>query len=156
MGREIRRVPADWEHPRDDRTGHFVPMFDKPYEPEAQQWLADCIAWANGTHEDQADRDPLAPTPAFFWEWDGGPPQPEWYRPAFDTEPTHYQFYETVSEGTPLSPVFATLAELEEWLVTEGGYSRDGAHAFCERGWAPSLVVSGGVVSNGIEGLAAS
>ena len=27
MGREVRRVPADWQHPKDAR-GRFIPLFD--------------------------------------------------------------------------------------------------------------------------------
>lgn len=155
MGREIRRVPEGWEHPRDNR-GHYQPMFDRDFEMEATKWVNACTAWAAGTHPDQVRRSTDAPPlPAYFWEWDGGPPERAWYRPAFTTEPTHYQFYETVSEGTPLSPVFASLAELEDWLVNEAGYSREGAHGFCESGWAPSFMrTADGAFINGVEASA--
>lgn len=32
MGREVRRVPAEWQHPKDER-GRYIPLFDgKDYE----------------------------------------------------------------------------------------------------------------------------
>ena len=33
---------------------------------------------------------------------------------------THFQLYENVSDGTPTSPIFATLEELVDWLRAEG------------------------------------
>jgi hypothetical protein len=76
-----------------------------------------------------------------FEEWDGPPPDPLYYRPTFKEEPTHYQIYENVSEGTPTSPVFCSLEDLEAWLVDEG-YSAGAAASFVEHGWAPSFVMS--------------
>lgn len=37
MGREIRRVPMDWEHPKDER-GYFIPLFDRDYESVGLEW----------------------------------------------------------------------------------------------------------------------
>lgn len=51
-----------------------------------------------------------------------------------------YQVWETVSEGSPISPVFATSEELVTWLTGEG-YSRRAAEAFVEQGWVPSMVM---------------
>jgi hypothetical protein len=55
-----------------------------------------------------------------FAAWEGGPPRPDSYRPAFESAPTAFQVYETVSEGTPISPVFETRDELIDWLVNDG------------------------------------
>lgn len=66
MGREVRRVPADWCHPWGE-DGRYVPLQLMPDWPEA-----DC---------------------------------------------THLMMYETVSQGTPVSPAFATPEELARWLV---------------------------------------
>lgn len=52
-----------------------------------------------------------------------------------------WQLWETVTEGSPISPVFATGDELVEWMVADG-YSREGAEGMIESGWAPSLVMS--------------
>lgn len=119
MGREIRRVPPNWEHPR-DKDGNYIPMLDQTYEDAGKEWIASCIEWAMGQNKYQkigkgrpaSDRRSLLLL--------GMPPNEEYYRPAFDAEPTHYQYYENTSEGTPLSPVFATEAELEIWIRKEG------------------------------------
>lgn len=124
MGREIRRVPADWEHPKvkkfDYRTMREVeilqPLFDRCFE-----------------------------------------------------EPTHYQVYETVSEGTPVTPHFATKAELIDYLVEHGdawdelrtkegrqasaGWNRDAATDFVEREWAPSMIITGGTIYTPKDGM---
>lgn len=31
MGREIRRVPPNWRHPRDEHTRRYIPLYDKSY-----------------------------------------------------------------------------------------------------------------------------
>ena len=47
MGREIRRVPANWEHPKDER-GNYKPLLDSDFETEARKWLDACKAWDEG------------------------------------------------------------------------------------------------------------
>jgi len=133
MGREIRRVPAGWEHPKNERG--YIPMLDETHAEALAEWTAGSLQWANGTHLDYAKYGKKYT----FEEWEGEAPG-DWYRPAFDTEPTHYQIYETVSEGTPVSPVFASLAEMEAWLVFNG-FSEEAAARFAKNGWAPSFVM---------------
>ena len=96
-------------------------MLDQTYEDAGKHWIASCIEWAMGQNKYQKE-DPLLIGAHFsvHRDWDGMPPNEEYYRPAFDAEPTHYQYYENTSEGTPLSPVFATEAELEIWIRKEG------------------------------------
>jgi hypothetical protein len=53
---------------------------------------------------------------------------------------TAYQIYENVTEGSPVSPVFNSLAELVSWLIAQG-VSRQSAEALAERGSAPSFSV---------------
>lgn len=169
MGREIRLVPAGWEHPRQEcphspwaggcseaksNNGRcYRPLHDRDFAVKAREWLDNAIAWDNGVHPDAAKYKADHP---FFWLWDGGPPDEEHYRPKWtDEERTHYQIYETVSKGTPVSPVFATKAELVEWLVTDGGHdgphSRRAAEQFIDSGWALSMVLSGGVIKMGVD-----
>ena len=38
MGREIRMVPPNWEHPKDD-NGNDLPMFDEEYSVARKEWL---------------------------------------------------------------------------------------------------------------------
>jgi len=114
MGREIRRVPTDWEHPKNER-GHYQPLYNQSFDDAFKAWMDDK---------------------------DGGTsPDPEYYRPAWaeDAE-LGYCMYETVSEGTPVSPVFESLQGLEDWMV-EQGTARENAKAFCKSGWVPSFIM---------------
>lgn len=151
MGREVRRVPLSWKHPA-TKCRH-------------SPWAGGCsYAKMNGDGEcphplfdhdiEAAERDyqkrPIPEDP----EDDEGPPNPLYYRPAWtEAEATAYQMYETVSEGTPVSPVFATEAELVDYLVAKGDYSdqwnrrggwkREIAERFVRNAWAPSAVSNG-------------
>lgn len=61
-----------------------------------------------------------------------------------------FQLWETISEGSPISPVFPTEEAFIRYLTGEG-YSDRAARAFVKTGWAPSMVVAGGEVYSGIE-----
>lgn len=68
-----------------------------------------------------------------------------------------WQLWQTVSEGSPISPVFATPEELARWMVTPGvskwAMPTDYATAlrFVRAGYAPSLVVMNGQVMDGVD-----
>lgn len=168
MGREIRRVPPNWEHPRytkenarrDRDIGEYMPMYDETFEDAAAKWKAGYASWEAGTHE-SIEFYKERGRKIEYWEYDS-PPDRELYRPAFTEEPTWFQVYQTVSEGSPVSPPFATREELVEYLVQygdfwaqrrgEGGCSRKAAEAFVmEDGWVPSMVVENGKITSGIE-----
>lgn len=143
MGREIRRVPPGWEHPKKmqkSARGYvdaYIPMYDRTWHEAMQKWLDEYDGkW-------QEWEDPEA------YEW---PPVPDVFRPPFTEEPTCYQIYETVSEGTPVSPVFTNLDDLVEWLVDQG-HSRKAAEAFAKSGWVPSMMIDerAGVYATGID-----
>ncbi len=146
MGREIRRVPVGWEHPKDNK-GIYIPMFDKDYESAAEEWLKNCASWEEGTHPDRWTE--YGKDYNYFWDYEDGPPDKESYRPKFLSKPDHYQIYETVTEGTPTSPVFKTLNEMVQWLMVEG-YSNEAAQNFAKGGYAPSMVIMGDVMKMGI------
>jgi hypothetical protein len=69
-----------------------------------------------------------------------------------------WQVWETVSLGSPITPVFATPEELIEELATNGtawrkdAYSKESATAFVksESGWVPSMMCVGGEAYNDI------
>lgn len=128
-------------------TENFHPLHDIDYESAAQEWLAEFDQWRAGAHPHQD-----ADTP-YYWEY-STPPDRESYRERKWTaeEATHYQIYETVTEGTPVSPVFASLDELVEWCVGQG-YSRRVAEGFATKGWVPSMVMDlqRGIFAEGIE-----
>lgn len=52
-----------------------------------------------------------------------------------------YQICQSVSDGTPVSPIFDSKEDLCQWMVGQGE-SPEAAAAFLELGHAPSLVVS--------------
>lgn len=116
MGREVRRVPRDWQHPRDE-LGEFIPLFDGDQKTAAEQWLWELIAWERG--DDHRGKYGCR----WFWEWDGGPPLgPDERGGHMFKEPrddlTHLMLYESTTEGTPLSPPFETLEEIADWAET--------------------------------------
>ena len=151
MGREIRRVPPRWEHPRYNRcnaihftqVGEYKRLFDKPYRKALDEWLEGLAQWDRGEH-------PYQKPGEGYWAYAGGPPDPNYYRPAFKEVPTWYQVYETISEGTPVTPSFATKEELVDYLVKHGEFNgqrygnskptREAAQAFVDKGWMVSMV----------------
>lgn len=79
MGRELKRVPLDFDHPLRVRWPGYV-------QPD-------------GLSDEQAD--------AWYTTGRVDPPAGE-----------GFQLWETTSEGSPVSPVFATLDELCTWCET--------------------------------------
>lgn len=173
MGREIRMVPPNWDHPkvirRNGREG-YQPMHNNSFAEAAREWKEQFAAWERGERPDYCDDDNKS---LEYWEWAGGPPQRAYYRPWKDDEATWYQVWETVSEGTPVSPPFATREELIEYLVANGDYwdqlrrkvkytgcidcqpwSRKAAESFVNgTGWAPSVVIDSSGVRSGVKAL---
>lgn len=167
MGREIRKVPPNWQHPK-KKVERFVPgkgyrlvedyrpLHDEAFAPAMREWVAQWEKWEAGEYPEHADaEDQKMP----FWEWHGSPPDPDYYRPDWpEGTATWFQVYETVSEGTPVTPPFETKAELVEYLVANGdfwdhqrveegrrpgpaGWARDAAERFVDREFAVSMVV---------------
>ena len=61
-----------------------------------------------------------------------------------------WQLWETVSEGSPISPVFPTRDTFIAYLVKEG-YSQKAAENFAKDGWVPSMIVQDGNMYKNIE-----
>lgn len=152
MGREIRRVPPNWEHPKNYRD-EYTPLLGYSYEKTASEWMDECLQWHNKTHPDYDATYP------YYWEYAGNPPERERHVP-YDPEDkncTWWQVYETVSEGTPATPAFATSEELIDYLCTHGDFweqerakeqrrplnlpSRAAAEKFVQMGFVPSMMV---------------
>lgn len=152
MGREIRRVPPNWQHPtKQYQWGvDHVSMLDKTFTQACAEWDAEKAKWDAGERPEYCKGDD-GPYEDYAGE---RPDDPEMYRPWEDAEATWYQLWQTVSEGSPVSPPFATLGELARYLGDNGdfwdqkrgdppwGLAR--AQAFCREGWAPSFVMIGG------------
>ncbi len=56
-----------------------------------------------------------------------------------DAVKTAFQLYENVGEGSPVSPVFGSMAELEAWLE-HSGWSEERRQFLLENGFAPVLI----------------
>lgn len=167
MSREVRRVPASWEHPRDER-GHHVPLLCGSFAQEARQYEEDARQWALGNRRNWGDGPDFVPRDAKtegmpFEKWHGPPPREEAYMPDWpEAERTHLQMYETTTEGTPISPVMATAEELARWLVDNGASAfadqtvsyEDWLDTIVGDGSAPSFVIAqDGVVVSGVEAM---
>lgn len=132
MGREVRRVPAYWQHPADEK-GAFIPLFD------GAQYKHDIENWEEDEVPKRSDYMPL-------WT---------------EVEATHLMMYETCSEGTPISPAFETPEELARWLADNGASAFGSMTAPYEAwlkvakgGFAPSAVIVNGALRSGVEAMA--
>ncbi len=133
MGRELRRVTADWQHPKSE-YGNYIPLFDgEDFIKELSNWEEGKRQWDLGFKDnfkggwEPKEQDELNTT---FEEWDGQKPLKEDYMPVWtEEEKTHIQLYENTSEGTPNSPVYRAdqLMELCAWCeknATTIGYNK--------------------------------
>jgi len=125
MGREVRRVHKDWNHPKNE-DGHFIPMHERFLynQEEIEEGLED--GW-------------LDDTPPYY----GISVMPQWD----EAERTHYQMYENVTEGTPISPVMESPEALARWLAdndANAGAFRTATYEqwlrICQGGYAPSFI----------------
>jgi hypothetical protein len=164
MGREVRRVPANWQHPKNEK-GKYAPLYDgKDYERRVREWDEGAAKWAEGLRDDfnggwmpiGTDVDSTT-----YVEWDGERPAAEDYMPNWPaSERTHCMMYEDTSEGTPISPAFATPEELARWLADTGAsafgpFTADYDHwlRVANGRRAPSMIVQGGRIESGVQGF---
>lgn len=124
MGREARRVPADWQHPRDER-GDYIPLYGRSYKRDVERWDEERAQWDRGLVRDFCT-DGWRERPAQyadmpFERWDGARPVESDYMPDWpESERTHWQMYEDTTEGTPISPVMESPEALARWLADNG------------------------------------
>ncbi len=168
-------VIPNWEHPQEERPNYrtqrmemrYVPLYDRSYREEMAEWIKNHLLWEKGEHPRQD------PECKFYAEYDGEAPRSYNYRPDWkEEEATWFQVYETVSEGTPVTPPFATKEELVEYLVENGDFwdqdrrkrgntimpcapwNRQQAEKFVFGvGWAPSMVMCNGVIKSGVDAI---
>lgn len=165
MGREVRRVPADWQHPTRPNGDH-IPLFDGPFAADAAKWDEAAAKWDDGFQRGYGS-DPWVPRGdaalecATYADWNGERPVESDYMPDwFDEQRTHFQMYENTSEGTPISPVMESPEALARWLVDNkaSAFARETATyeqwlRVCRGGWAPSFVIADGAASSGVAAL---
>lgn len=175
MSRELRRVPVDYEWPTEEaerlvvadnpslddfrqafanarmRTvTEFVSMLDETLADAQAQWDREKAKW------DRGERPEYATETMSFDEWSGDrPDDATGYRPEWPADAVlGYVVCQTISEGTPVTPIFATQKELVEHLVRVGTQvlpegrpcdppmSRNAAERFVYgTGWVPSGIV---------------
>jgi len=141
MGREVRRVPLDFSLPIGERWPGF--MLDN--------YLPKCSAFDGDGYTKYPDK-------CIICDGHGNIATAE--QRAILEVPTGegWQVWETVSEGSPITPVFPTAEALIDHLVAEvthdvgnpwhkqvqwdQPFRRAAAEAFVKQGWAPSLFVN--------------
>ena len=165
MGREVRRVPADWQHPKHWVGGcHGIEERHKPllpgerYQSEVDDWDGECAKWKAGWRPDHCSEDHRSMT---YEQYAGQRPHRDDYMPVWpDEQRTHLMMYETTSEGTPISPAFRSPEELARWLVDNnarafagrpGNY--DGWLRVARGGYAPTFVVSAAGLESGVDAI---
>lgn len=158
MGREIRKVPPNWQHPKkykytiEGLEEVYIPLHNRNYQEECNEWVIEFNKWQKGENPEIQSLDD-------FIDWYGNCPEKEEYIHYSESEATWFQVYETVSEGTPTTPPFATENELIEHLVKFGesytkynkSFSREVAEKFVRgSGYVPSMIVTNGVITESI------
>ena len=170
MGREVRRVPADWQHPKKldwdvvlrARVERYIPLLPgENYQRHVDSWDDDCARWKCGWRPDYCTEP--ADRAMTYEQYEGQRPHKDDYMPDWpENQRTHYMMYEDTSEGTPISPAFATPEELAQWL-TDTGASAFGSSTATYDQWllvaqgssAPSAVyIPGTGLVSGVQALA--
>lgn len=147
MGREIRRVAADWNHPKRG-DGRYVPLHQGyRLAADISDWDEGKALWDRGLVKDYSDKGDTKRIPedscnSTYEEWDGERPFYGDYMPAWTPEQaTHYMMYEDTTEGTPKTPAFATPEEVAQYCV-ENGVSYFGGETASYETWL--YVANGG------------
>lgn len=167
MGRELRMVPVDWQHPtrHTERGVEYIPLCKSGFAQAAADWDEEAAQWENGfrrSYGEDAEWEPLGEQHAgTFEDWAGPRPRAEDYMPDWPVEQrTNFMMYEDTSEGTPISPAFSTAEELARWLADTNASAfgsmtatYDQWLATIHRGWACSMVLDNGRMASGVEAL---
>ena len=152
MGREVRMVPPGWEHPKNEK-GYYIPLYKGPFSKRVARWDREAELWKQGKRL-KFDTDEVIPVePEYlkypYEEWDGPRPVKDDYMPEWpEGEATMLVMYEDTTEGTTLSPGFATPEDLARWLADNGASAfgnetatYDQWLAMIRQGSAPSAVM---------------
>ena len=150
MGRETRRVPLNFDWP----INQVWPGFMCGICDEA-------ITYCMKKRGSEPTLDEICETCRRFGRLAELPVENGWPRTKINPpKGDGWQLWETVTEGSPQSPVFATPEELAAWLVEPGndtsitkGTSYNNWLRMIQAGWAPSLVYSGDGLQSGVEAV---
>lgn len=155
MGRELRMVPKDWEHPK-DTNNVYIPLFEGSYKAKVSQWDKEAEMWGKGKQrkfDEDGDEDGWVDIEDKYKtmpykDWNSKRPEEKDYMPDWNPEErTHLMMYESATEGTPISPVCETPEQLAHWLCNHAASAFAGNTATYEQwmstiksGWAPSAM----------------
>ena len=146
MGREVRKVHAEWNHPLNDAGDGHKPLYDG-YKEDSKAFLE--LVNIKGLQE-AVDYMGCPDKKDYMPDWD-------------DEEKTHLMMYEDASKGTPISPAFKTPEELARWLEDNSASSFGRSTAtyeqwlpICKGGRAPSMVLSSAGLQSGVEAMSAA
>lgn len=112
--RGIRRVPLNWQHPKDE-NGHFIPLYDSR-EPAGGKYMIEEL-------EEMIEDGTVSPDEDIK----------SWFIPTFSDVPAEEMgvcLYETTTEGTPLTPVFP---DAEQGHKDLAAYAAEYATSFADR-----------------------
>lgn len=172
MSREVRRVPANWNHPKTDIVDRnwnlrYQSMIQLDYNEVYAEWEKELSEWKkaydlfsswqavelsvlNDKYEYEkkvvVNTDDNAYDMFVSTYWDAPrPPNPRHYMPTG----TWYQLFQTVSEGSPLSPPFETSDELIAWLENNNDFygekwSRDAIEYLLDGWYVCSWMIANG------------
>ena len=163
MGREVRMVPADWQHPQ-RIDGNYEPLLDFSFTEQLAEWYKNHEMYRDGYIHKYPDGwvkitdDDYVYNNEFEDEFGDKPIKSDYMPEWNDDEKTHYQMYETCTEGTPISPPMATPEELAQWLVDNDASSfahftatYDQWMACIKSDYTPSAVIVNGEIKSGVE-----
>lgn len=154
MGREIRNVPANWEHPKNN-SGKYQPLMAnyvralEHYKDDVEEFIKHIAEVLSDKSETIIYKQKFTdPQKVFTYLTEDDQltiPNIKDYMPSG----SWCQLYEDVSEGMPLSPPFATKQKLVEWLSNNEDFwgsewSKEAAQDIVETGFAMSGVISNG------------
>ncbi len=120
MSYEVRRVPWAWAHPKAD--GKYVPLYGRSFSKDLARWTDHHDQWGRGFVMSMDSgcwiQKDLNDPKLTFEQYYGAKPVEADYMPDWpEAERTHFQMYETITEGTPISPPMATEVDLSVWLA---------------------------------------
>lgn len=126
MTSEIRRVPSNWKHPK-DKDGCYIPLYGGSFGRNVAQWKKEKKQWEKGFYLSNSRWKLKSANMMYSFAYYAGKcPSKRFYMPDWPKDKrTHYQAYNTNTEGTPISPVMKTAEALAHWLAdnSSSGYS---------------------------------
>lgn len=127
MGREIRRVPPNWDHPKKSAEWSYFkqreevryqPLYDRCYPEAITEWIEGHQKWEAGQDQHRSGEY------RYYAQYYGGPPDVEYYRPDWKPEEM------AARTGRPC-------------IMECGPWSREAAERFVRGGMSlPSLVIA--------------